>query len=202
MEKSPKKLVGITVAIVALLVSGTAVYFDYEHYKDASEELKIQSIDAREKFEKQLQADEEQNRQYAELIETQKWQYEELREQNRQLEELVETQKQHHDRLKKEFDEVYEPLTRHEKIYDYISLLYNRLLLYRSWVMAIPRDHREVVEPYYLKAQSKFYEADKELRAENFDQAEELIEDAYAWLTEGSKAYMSVVSSNTTTNVP
>jgi len=169
MEKSPKKLVGITVAIVALLVSGTAVYFDYEH-----------SEEAREEFGKQIRVDEDQNRQYA---------------------ELVETQKQHHDELKEQFDKTYQPLTRHEKIYDYISMLYNRLLLYRSWVMAIKRDHREVVEPYYLKAQSKFIEADKELRAENFDQAEELIEDAYAWLTEGSTAYMSVVSSNTTTNV-
>ena len=40
MEKSPKKLVGITVAIVALLVSASAVYFDYDHARDASEGFK------------------------------------------------------------------------------------------------------------------------------------------------------------------
>ena len=190
MEKSPKKLVGMTVAIVALLVSGTAVYFDYDHHKDASAE-----------FAKQILIDGEQNRWYAELVDTQKQQYEALIEQNSKLEESVKNQKQHHDELKEQFDEVYEPLTRHEKIYDYISLQYNCLVLYRGWVMDIPKDHREVVWPYYLEAQNKFYEADEELRAENFDQAEELIENAYAWLTEGAKAYMSVVSSNTTTNV-
>ena len=188
MEKSPKKLAGITVAVVALLVSGTAVYFDYKHAIDASVE-----------FGKQILIDGEQNRQYAELVETQKQQYEALREQSRQLEELVKTQKEHHDRLKEQFDKTYQPLTRHEKIYDYISLLYDRIVLYRDWVSYLQGERREVADAYYAKAATKFHNAEKALRAGEFDLAQQLVEDTYAIM---SKGYEAVASSNTTTNVP
>jgi len=198
-DKSPKKLVGVTVAIVALLVSASAVYLDYKHSKDASEELKkqieideAQNRQSKELVETQIQ----QNRHLEELAETQIQQYEELREQNRQLEKLVETHKQHYDELKKEFDNVIKPHTRHEEIYDYISLLYDRLMLYRDWVSKQPTsDKRAIVEPYYRKALGNFQRAEEELRSGNFTGALQLIDDAYYYMIEGSK---KIASSNTT----
>ena len=183
-DKSPKKLVGVAVAIVALLVSASAVYLDYKHSKEASEE-----------FKSQININEEQNRQFEELVETQKRQYEELREQNRQLEELVKTQKQHYDELKKQFEEVIEPKTRHDEISDYISLLYDRIVLFRDWLDYFPYEDRKIAEAYYIEAVKHFSRAEVALRAKNFDEALEEIDLTYAYLSEGSRA---IESSNTT----
>ena len=183
-DTSPKKLVGVTIAIVAILVSATAIYFDYKHAEEASEE-----------FKKQIEINETHNNRDEELVETQKQYCEELEEQNRQLQELTKTQKQHYDELKKEFEEVIKPHTRHEEIYDYISLLYNRLVLYRDWLVYLPAEKRSVAEAYYLEAANNFHRAEVEFRAGNFDEAQRLIDDTYTSLSEG---YAAIASSNTT----
>ena len=189
--KFPRKSVGAIIAIVALLVSASAVCLDYDHTRDASEELQTQK-----------NINEEQNRQLEELVETQKQQNRQLEElvetqkqQNRQLEELVETQKQHYEELKKEFEEVIQPHTRHEEIFDYISLLYNRIVLYGDWLNSRPSYERVKAWPYWEEACRDFQNAEKELRAGNFIQAELSVQSAYDNLVEGR-----IAATNTTTS--
>ena len=184
--KFPKKSVGVFVAIFALLVSASAVSLDYYHNNIAADE-----------FASQININEEQNRQLKELVEIQKQQYEELKEQNRQLEELIKTQEQHHAQLKKEFEQTYEPHTRHEQISDYISLLYDRIVLFRDYLGYFPYERRKVAEVSYIEALNHFSLAELALREKRFDDALEEINLTYDYLSE---AYKEIESSNTTTS--
>ena len=166
--KFSKKPVGVFVAIFALLVSASAVYLDCDHDKKAVDDIKAQ-----------MNINEEQNRQLDELVETQKQQIEELKE-------LRKTHEQHYDELEKEFEAVIAPHIRHIETFNYLTLLYDRLMRYRDWLTYLSGDTRAWAEHYYNEASDKFQRAEKELRAGNFTEAEKLIEAAYDDLVEGA----------------
>jgi len=214
MRKFLRNWGGFTVAVVALLASASAVYFDNTHFEETLKREEQRNEKSSEEFQQQIavqkDVDESQNIRHKQLLELQTQQYEELKEhhgkslelqkeldeeQNRQLGELVETQKQHSEELKRQYEEVIKPHAKHEEIYDYISLLYDRLVLYRDWLIYLPHEDRKVAEAYYLEAAGSFHRAEMELRAGNFDESQRLIDDTYTSLSEG---YAAIASSNTT----
>jgi len=176
-----KNWVTVAVAIIALVTSVCALYLDNEHL----ELQQTQHEEAMELGSSALEADTQHHQEAMELGSS-----------------ALEADTQHYEELSKQFEEVIMPHTKHEEIYDDIALLYDLLVLCRDWLITLPYDDRKAPEPYYIEANSNFYSAIKELRVKNFHEAERLVEDAYASLAECYKAYASVVSSNTTTNVP
>ena len=175
-----------------------------------------------EQFEQELDVQkcsiEDQNKQHRESVKLQQKRYEEQIRQHEESTDLAQTaldlESTHYQDLSKQFEAVIEPKTRHDEIFDFIILLYDRIVLYRDWLAALSYDHRKVAEPYYLEAINNFHNqpkpifqklahsTEKELRARNFDEAQRLVEDTYTSMSKGYQAYELVVSSNTTTNVP
>lgn len=209
MGKFLKNWGGLIVAIVALLASVSAVYYDNTHYEETQIREEERDRRANEEFkqslEHQKELDEEQNIRHKELVQLQQKRYNEQIRQHEEAMNLAQTalgiERQHYQELSEQFEEVIEPKTRHDEIFDFILLLYDRLVLYRDWLTAASYGCREVAEPYYIEASNYFHYAEEELRARNFDEAQRFVTAAYTSMSKGYQACESVVSSNTTTGV-
>ena len=183
-----KNWVTVAIAIIALVASVCALYLDNEH-------LELQRTQHEEAIKLGRSALGADTQHHQEALEADIQHHQEAMELGRSA---LEADTQHYEELSDQYEEVIRPHTKHEEIYDDISLLYDLLVLCRDWLSTLPYEDRKVPEPYYIEANNNFYSAIKELRVKNFHEAERLVGDAYASLAEGYKAYASVVSSNTT----
>ena len=204
MRKFLKNWGALTVAIVALVGSVYALYLDNKH-------LELQQTQHEEAMELGSSALEADTQHHQEALEGDTQHHQEAMElarsaleadtqHHQEAMELGQTaldiESKHYQELNKQFEEVIEPKTRHDEIYDYISLLYDRLVLYREWLGDLQYaglyNEYNVVYPYYREASRNFCKAEEELRAGNFDQAEQSVRDTYASLGEGYEAVLSV----------
>ena len=195
----------LAVAIVAVVASVSAMEADTKHYEEAIEadkQLLDKAIEAdKQLHDKVIEADkqlhdkviEADTKHFEESKTLLQARYDELDKQYHKYlatyKSEIELNKKHYQTLSEQFEKVTAPHIRHEEVYDHLSLLWDRLVVYRDWLGALASVHRNVVRPYYREASDNFYKAEEELRAGNFEQAMQSIETANVILTEGSKAY-------------